>query len=34
MREVHQQDWLQLDEFPREGFKTVCFHALDRKSVV
>lgn len=29
MREVHQQDWLQLDEFPREGFKTVCFHALD-----
>ena len=29
MREVHQQDCLQLDEFPREGFKTVCFHALD-----
>lgn len=29
MRDVRQEDWLRLEQFPREGFKTVCFHALD-----
>lgn len=29
MRDVQQEQWLRLEQFPREGFETVCFHALD-----